>query len=1322
MLRALEDEVGAAQSDSELTADQERLLEDIISNAIDGLGDQPIFDTLQNLTDELGDVPVQGFGGPGLTLADAVDAILSRRKPAEQPRFLLRVEININTGEKQLENAQRIITEPGGAVKNLIAAPDTLYRIDRVTGDLRFFDSTLAFTNPPGVISPIPLPNFVPLTGVDSDNDGIPDIGEEVIGTDPLNPDTDNDGISDSAEILGGTDPLDDKLVRTGIIASATTPGPALDVSASNELVAVATGDAGVSIFNVFNGMNPSIIGQVDTPGSAQAVAAAPGRIAVADGSSGVSILDTRDPTRASLTHQIGTGALRGNAIAIAAAGSIAYAGTDTGWVAKIDMNTGAILDYITLDGKSAHDLVVTGGFLFILDEDATLHIAALDQGLFEVGAAEDTNGTESRTTGRMRLFVGGGFAYITHSTGYNTVNVAEPLNPTTLVNTMSTQLDWKHVVINGSGLAVAVLGTSVIGPHDVSLFDSSDPFETTAFITEFGTPGTANAAAILNGLAYVADGASGLQVINYLAYDALGVPPTVTFTLPDLDGALTEGALVRVQAQVQDDVQVRNVQLLVDGNVVETDGNFPFEMFFRAPLMADQPTVEVTVVATDTGGNRAVADTQTCTLAADATPPFLLNSSPGDGFVGFDVTAVSLQFSESVLPGSLDTSAFLLTDLGPDGRLGSVDDLVVPLADVALVDNDRILVRPMETPLIPSVYRLDLPSTALTDLASNSLQNDLVIIFSSQDAPPEGTTAWVRGNGDWTNALNWSDGFPPANGDAVVIDTPGPQVTTTIPDFTFFTVSDLRVEEDLEVLGTLTVTGTGVFNGALLVDGRIIISGAGASLTINGDLSIAPGDSIELRDGATVNLAALTQLTDVNFRIDFTRGGLAEFPVLTTYTADGMHPEWTIAGNGTVLAPALTTMRNVDLSLFNGALVELPALQQITATDPSFGAAIVRLTSASELRANALSNIDNMQISIQSGSMFLLPSVLTYRIDIAGGTVLSVNGINSILDLPNLRTFTFDSGISVGTSIAIRAQSNGHLGLGALTNMVFPSPNDRLRLETGSNATTNLDFLVSGSNLNIEINLGGTLSLPNVDALDSGTVTVDSGGSLTMESLLTLDNMTTTIAGIFDAPNLDFIGASSLTVNSDLTLPNLVEVQGTDVTVTTTASLTLPMLTTMTSPGDALALFVVRGAGLFSAPFLTNIDGLQVHTTEGAQLTLDAVTSYAWGPLSSAVAVFQSSGAGGLLAIPNLETLSYDSGLAVAGNTGVIRAREGVVVDLPGLTTLTLVGPSDEFLISADGVDSVVDITNLETFDTGRVTFEELNGGLVIRMPPPPK
>ena len=52
---------------------------------------------------------------------------------------------------------------------------------------------------------------------IDSDNDGLPDMTELNMGTDPAKPDSDNDGVSDGQEVIyDGTDPLDPRSYKPG--------------------------------------------------------------------------------------------------------------------------------------------------------------------------------------------------------------------------------------------------------------------------------------------------------------------------------------------------------------------------------------------------------------------------------------------------------------------------------------------------------------------------------------------------------------------------------------------------------------------------------------------------------------------------------------------------------------------------------------------------------------------------------------------------------------------------------------------------------------------------------------------------------------------------------------------------------------------------------------------------------------------------------------------------------------------------------------------------------------------------------------------------
>ena len=612
---------------------------------------------------------------------------------------------------------------------------DAYVKVSYLSDEDFSFGVTALITGAAGETTEIPPVLLGPATGQpDSDGDGLHDIAETIVGTDPGNPDTDGDGVNDGAEIQQGLDPLDGLIVQTGILSSVDTAGTAVDVAAFDSVVAIADSSEGVSILNVFNGMEPVIVALVDTPGTASRVDFTGNLVAVADGPFGLAVIDVSDPPDASIIHQVDLG---GSVDAVVTSGPLAYAGLDDGTIAVVDMASGTILGQASLP-TGIHDLAIDGQVL-------CAHRANAFDTLTLDGPIPVPAGTVNVPTGfptllsRKRLTVGGGLAYPVHERGYVVVDVSSPLTPVVLTNAPTGQFGWKDLALNGSGLALAAVGPNSTGGNDeVTLYDTSDPNLNDQPLVTYDTPGTAYATAIFNGLGYVADGDSGLQVVNYIAFDSLGIPPTVAL---GISATAEEGKILRVTAEVSDDVQVRKVEFYLDGQLIASDGSFPFEVAFVTPLLAGQPDFQLRAVAFDTGGNSDSTGDLTITLVPDLTAPVAGNLAPADGSAVPYVSGLSTvvaTFNEPLDPATVNANGFSLVEAGGDGVLGTGDD--EPVVALSLEFDAFILsaFASFATDLVPGLYQATL-ATTLIDLAGNALTSPVVWSFTVVDGDADG-------------------------------------------------------------------------------------------------------------------------------------------------------------------------------------------------------------------------------------------------------------------------------------------------------------------------------------------------------------------------------------------------------------------------------------------------------------------------------------------------------------------------------------------------------------------------------------------------------
>lgn len=381
----------------------------------------------------------------------------------------------------------------------------------------------------------------------DTDGEGLVDKAEKIIGTSANKFDTDNDGINDFAEIQQGLDPLGGQGFPTGIIASLPLFGEAKGLvvegsttNTSQQIAYVATVSHGLAIVNASQFNNPIILGQLNLPGDATDVAVDSNLqiAAVATNSGGLQLINVADGMLPTLTKTINI-----NASQVEIANGIAYVTVGTS-LRAIDLLTGEQLQQLTLPGSGTiTDLARDGNYLY-----------GYTSGSDTFFTVDISNATAATLKGQLNVFIasfdvgvfaGNGVAYLAGS-GLSTVNISNPANPT-LISGADNFFTARDVSLNGSGLGL--VSQEGLG---VGIYSLTNPQNTNNFVTSFNTSGFTYDVAIASGIAYVADGNGGLQVITPLNIQLKNDDRVVQLTYNDYL-PIGNYSLVIVTAQVTD-------------------------------------------------------------------------------------------------------------------------------------------------------------------------------------------------------------------------------------------------------------------------------------------------------------------------------------------------------------------------------------------------------------------------------------------------------------------------------------------------------------------------------------------------------------------------------------------------------------------------------------------------------------------------------------------------------------------------------------------------------------------------------------------------
>lgn len=677
-------------------------------------------------------------------------------------------------------------------------------------------------------------------TANDTDYDGLADDIEFAIGSNALRQDSNGDGLDDFTAVAQGMNPIGDDVPQPGIIATLALNGQALAIALATspsdpavQLAFVATGNYGLAIVDATDPLSPTAIAQLDLVGNATdvAVSVETARALVATGTSGLQIVDISDPGAPVVIDTI-----PGTFTQVAVIDSIAYASNGAALVA-VDLVSGEEVQSLALGGSTITSIAQDGAMLYTIDQNRTLRTIDTSTGaMVQLGSLATSSG------GNGTIFVADGVAYVGNDNGfqagYLTINVANPAEPVLISGADATNIAGRAIALNGSGLGLVVGNPGgAFGTNVIDLVNTTDPTDTDSLVTRFTLPERPNDVAIGSGIGFVAGGSSGLQVINYRTFDFLGVAPTITDIVlpadPDPSTAghqVEEGKAVAIEATIADDVQVRTVDVLVNGAVSRSDVAYPWDLRALMPTIEanGSDTVTVQLRATDTGGNVALSDVYTLKLTPDATPPRILSQSVTDGMLrSQNIRSIVLRFNEAV--DAATATAVNIQLLDPDG------DAVA--TTISLLDDGKTVAVAFDQLAIGD-YQFVVNRGAVADLAGNVVGTGTSVADFTVRAF---TTEWKdNATGNWFDATRWDVNRVPDTRDDVLLDLTTPARvsyagTTQVDSVTMRGTGILSLNS-----GTLTATDK------IDVDGKLVLNGA----TVAGGYILDPNGAMRFNSG----------------------------------------------------------------------------------------------------------------------------------------------------------------------------------------------------------------------------------------------------------------------------------------------------------------------------------------------------------------------------------------------------------------------------------------------------------------------------------------
>ncbi len=322
--------------------------------------------------------------------------------------------------------------------------------------------------------------------------------------------------------------------------------------------------------------------------------------------------------------------------------------------------------------------------------------------------------------------------------------------------------------------------------------------------------------------------------------------------------------------------------------------------------------------------------------------------------------------------------------------------------------------------------------------------------------------------------------------------------------------------------------------------------------------------------------------------------------------------------------------------------------------------------------------------LQVAAGKSFVINDAATFRgrLRALGGSLTAGPGVGVDLD-----------------DTTVEVQSGGLVRL-PIANYNAPSRFFNVADSASRLELPNLETMTG--NVDVTAGTGGTVDLPLLTTFGVGEFTASGANSVINVPLITTlpagREFEAFGGGRIDAGPLTVVNSGVLRVNgaaSFIDVSQIASIDGAEIRSEAGAQLTFPLVTAYAGVSAPDILGAYGANALLEFPVLNTISGPAIQASNGGHVRMPVVTSIANAALST-------SGAGSILELPSLSTL------AASGST--ISVRSGGALIAAPITDL-----SGVIEVEVSAATSVFDTSQVTTIDRSNVDVEQ---GAVVRFP----